>query len=152
MANWPFIFGTLIVVFSFFITWGAWQGYFSPVLPPPSDSSTVTSLKREQEQLKTTIDAAKDTIFQHENDSSELLAKIADLQRALQMMMDEINKLTAKIAALQDENSTLRKGLKEALEQLDMCRKQLMQCKTQLDANRLEKQYCDRLPPSNLLL
>ncbi|MGA1564030.1 MAG: hypothetical protein ACO35C_05365 [Pontimonas sp.] len=151
MAQWNVIFGTALVAFFFYITWGAWQGYFSPVLPPPEDPRA-DELQKETQQLKTTIQAAKETIFQHENDTSELLAKIADLQRQVQTLMDEINNLTSQIAALQDENATLRKGLKEALEQLDICRKQLMICKTQLDAKRLEKQYCDIQPSSNLLL
>lgn len=151
MANWKFIAATAFIAFFFYITWGAWQGYFSPVLPPPVDPTTEV-LEKEKVQLKTTIQAAKETIFTHENNTSELLAKIADLQRALAFLMDEVNRLTTALAALQAENATLRKGLKEALEQLDLCRKQLMQCKTMLDAKRLEKQYCQIEPPSNLLL
>jgi chromosome segregation ATPase len=151
MANWVFIAATVFFTFFIYITWGAWQGYFSPVLPPPSAPPEVATLKQEKEQLQTAVQAAKDTLFTYENDSSELKAKIRDLQQALEYLMNEINALTEKLAALQNENATLRKGLKEALEQLDLCRKQLMQCKTREDARRLTKQYCETTPESNML-
>ena len=75
----------------------------------------------------------------------------AHLQRAIDSLMEEINRLTQHIARLQDENTTLRKGLKEALEQLDLCRRELMQCKTREDARRLSRQYCETTPESNML-
>lgn len=151
MANWVFISATLFLAFFFYITWGAWQGYFSPVLPPPGDPVEVQTLRKEKEQLQTTVRAARDTLFDYENNTSENRAKISDLQRAIDSLMEEINRLTSHIARLQDENTTLRKGLKEALEQLDMCRRQLMQCKTREDARRLSRQYCETTPESNML-
>ena len=152
MANWVFITGALFLAFLFYITWGAWQGYFSPVIPPIVDTPEKKKLQEEKETLQNTVQLAKDSIFGYENSSRELQARANDLERALQQAMNDINDLTTKIAQLQDENATLRKGLKEALEQLDLCRKQLMQCKTMIDAKRLEKQFCERVPSSNLLL
>jgi len=151
MTNWIFITASLFLAFFFYITWGAWQGYFSPVLPPSQDPSQLTTLQNQKAALLDTVQTAKDALFDYENNTAENQAKIADLQRAIQTLMDEINRLTTQIAALQDENATLRKGLKEALEQLDITRKQLMQCRTREEARRLSKQYCDTTPSSNML-
>lgn len=151
MANWVFITATLFLAFFFYITWGAWQGYFSPVLPPPATPPELGVLKKEKEQLQTTVAAAKDTIFSYENDTAELQAMIRDLQRRIEYLMEQINDLTTKLAASQDQNRLLRQGLKEALEQLDLLRKELMQCKTREDARRITRQYCETTPESNML-
>lgn len=149
--NWPFIFGTILIVFLMSITLGAWHGYFSPEIPVPTENPEVVQLAKEKAQLQAAVNAARDRIFRYENGSSEDSGTIRDLQKAIQSLMDEIERLTATIAKLQDENATLRKGLKEALEALDITRKQLMECKTYADAARLSKQYCEREPASNML-
>ena len=151
MANWPFIAATTFFLFFTYITWGAWQGYFSPVLPPPSDPPVLKTLQTEKQNLQSTVEAAKDALFSYENSSGEMQGQIRDLSREVEYLMNQINALTEKLAALQDENALLRKGLKEALEQLDLTRKQLMQCKTREDARRLTKQYCETTPESNML-
>jgi len=149
--NWPFIFGALLVFFSMCVTMGAWHGYFSPEIRVPKYTPEVINLEEQKKQLEETVAVARDRIFRYENDTSEYEAKIRDLQEAMQALMDQINQLTQTISTLQDENSTLKKGLKEALEALDITRKQLMECKTYADAKRLAKQYCDVEPASNML-
>jgi septal ring factor EnvC (AmiA/AmiB activator) len=151
MTNWVFIAATLFLLFFLYITWGAWQGYFSPVLPPPATPPELGVLKQEKEQLQTTVAAARDTIFSYENSTAEIQAMNRDLERRIEYLMDQINDLTTKLAAAQDQNRLLRQGLKEALEQLDLLRKQLMQCKTREDARRLTRQYCETTPESNML-
>jgi len=148
--NWPFIFGALLVVFGMCVTLGAWHGYFSPEIRVP-ESPEIRVMQKQKKALEEEVSSAKNTIFRYENDTSEYEAKIRDLQQAMQTLMDQINELTQTISALQDENTTLRKGLKEALEILDITRKQLMECKTYMDARRLSKQYCDVEPASNML-
>lgn len=146
--NWPniallalFLFGTLVV-------YGAWQGWFSPVEAPPPIS---ISWESEKKMLQETLQRAKDTIFQYENTVPRLDAAIGDSSDVSQSLMNEINKLTSRINELEAENATLRKGLREALEDLARMRKLLMECRALMDAKRLEEQYCNKEVPSNLL-
>ena len=149
--NYPNIALVLLFACAILAMWGAWQGWFSPVIRTDVVAEKEEAWKAEKTQLQDALQRAKDTLFAYENVVPELRAGNQDSTDQAQMLMDQINALTKKIQALEAENDTLRKGLKEALDDLARCRELLMQCKAQLDARRLESQYCQQEVPSNQL-
>jgi chromosome segregation ATPase len=147
--NWPNIALLALLLFAILVVYGAWQGWFSPVEAPPVSVSI--SWASEKKMLQETLQRAKDTIFQYENAMPQMDASIADSGDVTQSLMNDINTFTARINELENENAALRKGLREALEDLARLRKLLMECRASMDANRLEEQYCNKEVPSNLL-
>lgn len=146
--NWPNIALVVFFLFGLVTVYGAWNGWFSPVETPPI---TPPSWTIEKAQLQETLQRAKDTIFQYENTVPRLDAAVADSGDMSQSLMNTINQLTERLNALEAENATLRKGLKEALEDLARLRELLMKCRASMDASRLEDQYCRKEVPSNML-
>lgn len=148
--NWPYIFGTLLILFAFYVTWAATQGKFSPMKPVVNDAA-IKDLESKNKTLQESITKAQDSAFEQENVQNQMNGINSDLQRSLQGMMDKINELTKRLYDLEAENAALRKALKEALEQLEQCRKALQDCRAQLLARKMKDQYCNKEPQSLLL-
>lgn len=147
--NWPNIALLTLFLFAMITVWGAWHGWFSPVAPPPIDISA--TWEAEKKTMQQALQRAKDQLFRYENTVPQLDGALADAGDASQALMNDIERLTARLNELEAENATLRKGLKEALEDLARAREMLMECKARMDAARLENQYCTQEVPSNVL-
>ena len=147
--DWRIFMGILFITFMMMTTWGAWQGWFSPVR---KKEVAPNPLRKENETLKSTVASAANAVFEQSNDLAEKNAIIADLQRKLKELTDIINQLTTKLNDLETENAKLREALKVALEDLGKCRSELQQCKAELTAKRITDAYCKMQPEhSNLL-
>jgi cell shape-determining protein MreC len=148
--DWRNLSAILVFLLGLVVVWAAANGKFTtatPAGPDPEVEKLRAIAKKTVEELR----RKEDMVFEAENVMNEQRGMTMDQSSKIKELLDIINQLSRKIDALEKENEALRKALKEALEALDRCRSQLNICKAQDAARRLEKQYCDMLPPSNLL-
>lgn len=148
--DWRNLSAILLFILGLIIVWAAINGKFTTSTPAGPDPD-VEKLKAIAKKAADELRKKEDMMFNAENTMNEQRGLTTDQSSKIQELLDIINELSRKIDALEKENRALRKALKEALEDLDKCRSQLNICKAQDAARRLEKQYCDMMPPSNLL-
>lgn len=151
--NWPWIGMILFLVFGAVVVWGAWNGKFSPERILSQDEAC-PELKRVQDQLtvaKKALEQKEEMLFRYENLGSEQAAAVKDQGDEIQNLLSKIGDQSQKIHDLIQENETLRKALKQALEDLATCRGKLMQCKAVATAKRLEHEFCNMTPGSMVL-
>ena len=148
--DWRNLSAILLFTLGVITIWAAANGKFTTVSPAGPDMEC-EKLKLLARQAVDELKKTEETIFENENMMNESSALVSDQSSKIKELMDVINDLSRKNAALEKENQKLRELLKNALQDIDTLRKRLSVCMAQDAARRLEKQYCDRVPPSNVL-
>jgi len=149
--DWRNVSAILMFVFGLIVTWAAINGKFTTSTPAGPDP-VMEKLKDVATAATRELKKKEDDIFTAENVLNEQRGLASDQSAKIKELLDIIDELSRRIDALETENKELRKALKDALADLDECRRRLSICTAQDAARRLEKQYCDMMPPSNLLL
>lgn len=148
--DWKNLSAILLFVLGLVVVWAAVNGKFTTATPAGPDPA-VETLKAVARDAARELKRKEDEMFNAENVMNEQRGMTTDQSSKIKELLEIIGDLTRKIENLETENRELRKALKNALDDLDACRKKLNICKAQDAARRLEKQYCDMIPPSNLL-
>jgi len=151
--NWPWIAMVLFLLVGSIIVWGAWNGKFSGE-SPLSKGEVCPELKTTRVQMELALQELRkkeEMLFRYENLGAEQAAAVKDQDDTIKNLLDKIGEYSAKMDELIRENDTLRKALKDALDDLAKCRGQLMQCKALATAKRLEHEFCNMTPGSMTL-
>jgi len=151
--NWPWIAAVLFLVVLAWIVWGAWNGKFSAQVPLSQEKACpeLRILKAQLDLAREDLKKKEDMLFRYENVGAEQAAAVQDHNDTIKDLLDKIGEYSAKMEELIRENETLRKALKEALEDLATCRGKLMQCRAMQAAKRLEHEFCNMTPGSMVL-
>ena len=94
----------------------------------------------------------KGKIFEQSMELDAKTAKMAEMERQLQDLMNAINELTTRLQSLETENGQLRQSLKNALEDLDKTSRQLQECTAKLLARRIVQEKCHMTPETANLI
>lgn len=133
---------------------GAWNGKFSPRTEaiPVTETKEYTELKSQLDTIREEAKVVSDDAFRYENAVGELAGARDDSISKIRELMETIGDLSEENNELRDENEKLRKMLRELSADFELLRKRLKICEAKEASRRIEKQYCDREPSSNLLL
>lgn len=151
MADWRNVATFFGFVFGLIVVWAAMNGKFTTQQPARDNEALCDKLKVVAKNAVQELRRVEDAAFDYESAALESDAIRRDQRRASVDLLDEIGKLTRRIAELEKENAALRKFLKDAMGAIDELRRRLSICNAQDTARRLEKQWCSMEPSGNSL-
>jgi septal ring factor EnvC (AmiA/AmiB activator) len=149
--DWQISMGFAFLVFISVVLWGASQGFYSKKvkLRPEASSAPPKELCTE---YKLEIERLKGKIFEQSTELDAKNAKLAELTRNVNELMDAINSLTTKLQAAEATNARMAASLKNALEDLDKRSRQLQECNAKLLARQIVNEKCHMTPETANLL
>lgn len=151
--DWHVFMGLLFLCVITLTLWYASQGAFSKPIRRRNESNTaVTDPNVICKSYIDEIERLKGKIFEQSLELDAKTAKIAEMEKQLQELMNAINDLTTKLQQAEIENAQLRQSLKNALEDLDKTSRQLQECTAKLLARRLVHEKCHMTPETANLI
>jgi peptidoglycan hydrolase CwlO-like protein len=150
--DWQVFMGLLFLCVITLTMWYASQGAFSKTIRRRNEKTPVTDPNVICKSYIDEIERLKGKIFEQSLELDAKNAKIAEMERQLQELMNAINELTTKLQNAEAENAQLRQLLKNALEDLDKTSRQLQECTAKLLARRLVQEKCHMTPETANLI
>lgn len=147
--TWEISMGFAFLVVISVIMWGASQGWYSKKIK--LNPEVVTKTEDCSEYIKE-IERLKGKIFEQSLELDAAKAKVAELTRNVNELMDTINTLTTKLQEAEALNARMAASLKNALEDLDKKSRQLQECTARLLAKRIITEQCHMSPETNNLI
>lgn len=136
------------------VLWGASQGWYSKKvkLRPEASSAPQKDLKDACSTYISEIERLKGKIFEQSTELDAKSAKLAELTRSANELMDAINSLTTKLQTAEATNARMATSLKNAVEDLDKRSRQLQECNAKLLARQIVNEKCHMTPETANLL
>lgn len=150
--DWQVLMGLLFLCVITLTMWYASQGAFSKIIRRRSHDTVTTDPAVVCKSYIDEIERLKGKIFEQSLELDAKTAKIAEMERQLQELMNAINELTTKLQNAETENAQLRQSLTNALEDLDKTSRQLQECTAKLLARRLVQEKCHMTPETANLI
>lgn len=150
--DWQVLMGLLFLCVITLTMWYASQGAFSKTIRRRSHDKVTTDPAVVCKSYIDEIERLKGKIFEQSLELDAKTAKIAEMERQLQELMNAINELTTKLQNAETENAQLRQSLTNALEDLDKTSRQLQECTAKLLARRLVQEKCHMTPETANLI
>lgn len=150
--DWQVLMGLLFLCVITLTMWYASQGAFSKTIRRQPHDKVTTDPAVVCTSYIDEIERLKGKIFEQSLELDAKTAKIAEMERQLQELMNAINELTTKLQNAETENAQLRQSLTNALEDLDKTSRQLQECTAKLLARRLVQEKCHMTPETANLI
>lgn len=145
--DWQVCLGYLWILVIVVIMWGASQGWYSKKIAKIEEKA-----QENTEALKDELDALRKKIFDQQLEIDAKNAKIAELTRQVQDLMNSINVLTTRLQTAEAQNARLRQALKNTLDDLEKTRAQLQECRAKLLAKQIVSEKCQMTPETANLI
>lgn len=149
--EWQVCMGFAYLIVISVILWGASQGFYSKkIVTRPTDVATASV--ETCEKYTSEIDRLKGKIFEQSLELDKKTAKIAELTRDANELMDSVNSLTTRLQEAEAANARMATALKNALGDLQSRSRQLQECTAKLLARQIVNEKCHMVPENANLL
>lgn len=148
MIAWQPVMSTSFLMFAGIVLWGTSQGWFSRKLKKTIPAATKDSCDSYINEIK----KLRAKILEQQDDIARITARMADLEKQVQGLLFQINRLTTELDACRRSNAYLAARLKAALDDLTACRRELAKCRAELLAKNVSNAVCKLAPENSNLL
>ena len=150
--EWQVSMGFAFLVVISVVLWGASQGWYSKKVVIRPDVAVASGVQETCDKYKVEIDRLKGKIFEQSLELDKKTAKIAELTRDANDLMDAINTLTTRLQAAEAANARMAAALKNALADLQTRSRQLQECTAKLLARQIVNEKCHMTPETDNLV
>ena len=147
--EWQICMGFMFLCVITIILYGASQGWYSKQIKTQKAN---VQQGDDCEVYKQEIERLKGKVFEQAMELDAKTAKLAEMAKQLDDLMNSINELTTRLQAAEERNAKLAASLKTALEDLDRTSRQLQECSAKLLARRIVHEKCQMTPETANLI